>query len=444
MKICTPPFLTMREAVVTNKYPGFRLANLVGITLIILAVALQLLVTVSIKGTQVRVAMSDILLPLMFGLILLRTRQSGRRAVFGQARRVWKWLVVLTLWLTVALIQGVLYTESMQTWALVNKYIGWYVLIVYFAFGAVVANTASPKAQTMFFGLLFLTSCLVGLADIQPYIETMRGYGNYYRLEGFSGNPNAFGFLLAIVLLVVLARKMNGVVLVSNAFDIVGVGFLLLLIVFTGSRSSWLGLFFGISCLLLSHVINYRRLGISITIAISLAIVINSAQLIEKKFSSPVLSDQGIDAVSTPVVVPYIQRANMLADSGVNHRLEIFENAIGLWVEHPIIGVGLGGYLWSELSKGRTSTIHTSALWLLTETGIVGLLLFSAFWVDIFLQLWKQRYQSERADLVICGVAVLAALCGASIALEAMYQRYVWFFIGWALACILPHRSASK
>ena len=34
----------------------------------------------------------------------------------------------------------------------------------------------------------------------------------------------------------------------------------------------------------------------------------------------------------------------------------------------------------------------------------------------------------------IVGIAVLAAFVGASIGMESMYQRHIWFFVGWALA----------
>jgi O-antigen ligase len=332
-------------------------------------------------------------------------------------------------------VRGIFFTGGIQTWALVNKYFGWYVLMIFFAFGGAVANRASPKVLTLFFALLFLSSCLIGLVDIYPYLKTMRGFDNYHRIEGLAGNPNAYGFLLVVIVIVLWARQANGPI-VSNIVDLMGIGLILALIILSGSRSAWLGLCCGLACLALARRVQYIQLIMAITIAGSLVILINSAQPIEESLHKIFAgADQAVGRDQRSPVAPYVARPNILEDAGVNHRLEIFRNATALWSQHPVMGVGLGGYLWSELKEGRTSTIHTTALWLLTDTGLIGFLLFAGFFIDMMWQLWMRRGEDGESGLILGGLAILAAFAGASIGFEAMYQRHVWIFVGMALAC---------
>ncbi len=411
---------------------------------IILALALQVLVTLSVNGTQIRVALADFLLPLMLLALFLMFRDQGLGGIRWRVARVWVWVLLLTLWLSVALVRGIFFTGGIQTWALVNKYFGWYVLMIFFVFGGAVANRASPKVLTLFFALLFLSSCLIGLVDIYPYLQTILGFGNYFRMEGLAGNPNAYGFLLVVIVIVLWARQANGPI-VSNVVDMMGIGLILALIVLSGSRSAWLGLCCGLACLALARRIQYIKLIMAVTIAGSLVIVITSAQPIEESLHKIFAgADQAAGRDQKSRVVPYVARDDMLEDSGVKHRLEIFRNATALWSQYPLMGVGLGGYLWSELREGRTSTIHTTALWLLTDTGLIGLLLFAGFLVDMMWQLWSRRGEGNDSGLIVGGLAILATFAGASIGLEAMYQRHVWIFAGMALACSPGFRGAER
>lgn len=425
-------------AVKTPQLREFRFGN--GLV-ILLALAMQVLLTISVKGTQIRVSAADFFLPLMLAVVFLKLRTLGTELVEWRVKRVWGWIFVLTIWFSVALVQGYYFTGGIQSWAFVNKYLGWYVLLIFFIFGALSANHISHNAFAAFCSVLLISSCALSLSDIVPYVQTMRGLDNYYRLEGLAGNPNAYGFLLVIVSLVIWARQSTAPV-ISKSVDILANGLLLALIVFSGSRSAWLGLLCGVGCLALAGRIRYIHMMGATVVAVCLVVTINSAQPIElaiRTFAGGTPSPN-----ATASVVPYIQRSAMLEDSGVNHRIEILHNALSLWRQQPILGTGLGSFLWSELKAGRTSTIHTTALWLLAETGLIGLLLFSGFLADMMFQLWKQRNEDEFNGMVIGGLAVLSAFAGASIGLEAMYQRHVWFLAGMALARWIAPRPPTQ
>jgi O-antigen ligase len=412
----------------------------VNLLVVALALTLQILVTLSIGAAPIRVASADLLLPMMITVLMFQLKEHGSRFILWNVARVWKWLFALTLWITVSLLNGIYFTGGVQTWALVNKYFGWYVLLIFFVFGGLVGNSCSIKAKRSFLMLLFLASCVIGLVDSLSYIQYMRGYSEYFRVMGLAGNPNAYGFLLVVVMLVLIAYQHGNGFVIAKYFDIGGMGLLLALIVFSGSRSAWLGLLTGVLLLGLARRIVFRSILLATCVAVILVTAVSSAQVIERA-SWQLLSDvgKGGSAASIPpqakVNPPYVMRSDLAKDSGVGHRLEIMENANALWIRDPVLGVGLGSFLWSESKAGRDSAIHSTAQWLLVETGVIGLLLFGGFMIDMLWQLWRRSKEAGSDWMIGGGIAVLAAFVGASVGFEAMYQRHVWFFLGWALAC---------
>lgn len=177
-------------------------------------------------------------------------------------------------------------------------------------------------------------------------------------------------------------------------------------------------------------------------IAALLAGVINLLSIdfpIWSKTQLAIRSD-GQRATTQVVRNPYyykIGRSDVVSDIGLRHRLLIAERAIEDWRNRPVLGIGLGGFLWSHRSPDdplRGLQIHATALWLLVETGIVGLTLFAAFFVAVMRALlW--RYGKWEKDPVLIGIAAALIVVGvASIGTEILYQRYLWFLAGLGLA----------
>jgi len=92
---------------------------------------------------------------------------------------------------------------SWQTWAVVNKYIGWYVLLLYFGLGASVA-TADADSGRILHNLLKIfvaTASVISLAGFARVIAAQMGWHEvallWNRQEGLLANPNAFGVAMA-------------------------------------------------------------------------------------------------------------------------------------------------------------------------------------------------------------------------------------------------------
>ena len=386
------------------------------ILFVMLALTLQILITLPIlSNTGIKVASSDLLLLPIITLLLLNYIKQGASFILWGIPHIWKWLFLLTLWMSISFINGFMYIGEIQSWALINKYFGWYVLLVYFIFGAFAANNASDESIALFFKTLFVCTCGIGIISIPLYFLNL--FDNS-RFAGFTGNPNNYGFLLVIITIILLAYKMREHI-ISKSFDAFGVGFLLTLIVYSGSKSAWLGLFFGIIFLCMIRRNLYRQLMPIILVASLLVII-----LYFLKSSGTFTEDTHVYPVSQ----------NLLNPNHLNHRLEIMNRAHELWKTHPVFGVGLGSFLQYSVNELGGYTIHSTPYWLLVETGIIGLVLFAAFFLYVIFHLWKQGTTDGNGWVICGGIAILISFAAASIGFEAMYQRHVWFFSGWAIA----------
>jgi O-antigen ligase len=121
--------------------------------------------------------------------------------------------------------------------------------------------------------------------------------------------------------------------------------------------------------------------------------------------------------------------------ASATHRLTIIDRALSLWQESPILGSGVGTYIARQrpTADDPLATIHSSYLWLLTETGIIGLSLFIAFFGVAFLLLLRARNDPRFGDLIAGTAALVVSFAAVALAMEALYQRHLWLLLGAAL-----------
>jgi putative inorganic carbon (hco3(-)) transporter len=80
-------------------------------------------------------------------------------------------------------------------------------------------------------------------------------------------------------------------------------------------------------------------------------------------------------------------------DVTVKERTYMWRSGIAMWQEHPWLGVGPGGvkreyrhYALAEALMTRTGHLHNSALQILVETGVAGLLAWLWLWAAFFME----------------------------------------------------------
>lgn len=147
---------------------------------------------------------------------------------------------------------------------------------------------------------------------------------------------------------------------------------------------------------------------------------------------------------------------DLFGDSGTGDRTllrRLSYNLIGLdlWMQHPILGVGPGGfpelyagpeYRWYPGRLPDPRQLHNSYMEVLAETGIVGLLLFvTACFGAARLALRAGSGAGETAALAqACGMALLAFLV-ASLFMPNEDNKYMWILVALCCRAAWIHRT---
>ena len=86
-------------------------------------------------------------------------------------------------------------------------------------------------------------------------------------------------------------------------------------------------------------------------------------------------------------------------------RIASFESAARIFWDHPLVGVGYGGYFATAIDPKYSSTVagvasvpfpHNSVLGMAAETGLVGLSLFAWLWVSLLRTVWQSPVGTGR------------------------------------------------
>lgn len=396
-----------------------------------IAAAMQVFITPDLFGTRIRIALADIFVPGMAVICIFFVRNIQQKIKKRPVRMLATWLFALSILLIVSALNGFLQMGYFMPWAFINKLLGWFILNVYLVLGIIAALELSPRQKHSFFQVLLLAASLIAVIDFYPFLYAAISSESYWRPVGFAENPNAYALLLSVIILCVIPFGKTKPVISKN-IDTFLVGWLLSWVVITGSRSAWLGMIFGFFVLVFSKNVNFGKI-LSITLFCTFFVfLLGNLDVIGGYF----IQESSSSKIENPV---YILRPNLLFDSGISHRLNDVKVALGLWFERPFLGIGIGGFLDHQIDVGGRSTIHSTPLWLLVETGLVGFIAFSCFFIYLvrcFFDALRISSSNSRSSHVI-GLAVLTCFAASSVGMESMYQRHIWFFVGWAFASML-------
>jgi O-antigen ligase len=116
-------------------------------------------------------------------------------------------------------------------------------------------------------------------------------------------------------------------------------------------------------------------------------------------------------------------------------RIASLQGALKIFLDHPIFGGGLGLFVAEHLRQfGKTLVIHSTPLWLLAETGIVGLFVVATLFARVLNSEFRLVVRGDSIALMI--VLMLLALGIVSLVHDLFYQRGFWFLFGAAMAML--------
>ncbi|MCB9988818.1 MAG: O-antigen ligase family protein [Rhodospirillales bacterium] len=353
-----------------------------------------------------------------------------------------------------ALINGYLVMNQWNQWALVNKGAGWFVLMAYMMAGSwLTTNYGSLGIQVFLrpflsFFILFMTALVVisVLRDFDFFIPLSYLEENRQRLAGLSGNRNAYGLLLCVVLCLITWPVLNNQKPFYRPFLFTLFWAMLpLALIYNNSRTLALTVFVLLLVFSMIRLKNtFRRVGPPLIAGIMLAMLLFSTS------GAPVLREH--QGTKTEIAYSFLQES--ADDAEILHqkassimtsetvRMRVFLDAFSLWQEKPLTGIGLGRFLsnqferYGDKEKFVIDIIDCTPLWLLTETGLIGFSLFAGFYLIVLYRLWRGHKDDDENDRLFgqSVALILLAFTVMSLFHELLYSRYLWLLLGMALA----------
>ncbi len=403
------------------------------------AAALTIHVTPSIGTTEIRIAVSDPVLPFFSIALWLAASPDSRRELVSSVARnkaAFGGLALMTCVLATALVIGWARSGELIRWAVFNKFAGWLILLGYFAVGWALISLRREAAGILFIRALIAAAILQSVLVVA--IRALARLGMEWavrfdsiRAEGLIENPNAFGFFLAIsiVLYLALERRARWRSYLLDAFALGVMGTALML---SASRGSWLAISLGLTTLI--WLLPARIWRVLPAAALATACLWGLASFGTNKSVEP-----GTDP--PPAGQYWLSRDGFRGgESTLAVRIRMAEEAGALWLKTPVFGAGLGIYYWESAQKPDASpahlTLHSTPLWLLAETGLFGVLVFGSFFIFCLRQLYPGRnFSSAEPDYRVRAAAFLTLIvfAGMSVSMEATYQRHLWVLLGLGL-----------
>ncbi|MDF1750197.1 MAG: lysylphosphatidylglycerol synthase domain-containing protein [Alphaproteobacteria bacterium] len=390
---------------------------------------------VTINATTLTLNLAD---PVALGALVLAGvfTLSGPHPVIRMPKAAWYWIAGLTLMLGLSFLNGV-NAFGVTSWALGNRLVGWIVLLGYAASGAMLVTYFGAFGRKRIAETLLATAVSVVLVHTCARIGFEIDIFNAkppYNFEGFSANRNSFAFQALIVLgmsLVTLKpnrRSLNLLFTISIAIILFGIlqsGSL------TGIIASGIVLVF----LAFHFPIHRQRIFYSMIAAIILWQL--GGNLLP--WLSSVQRDPQFRAVPEIIIIETSFTARWLS----------IQAALQAFLNHPIFGAGLGWGIKNIVSDtGENILIHSTYMWILAETGLVGFI--AVFWYPCLSLLPKAKTllsdyfqkhckQSRQSTPNLWPLITFLCFGLFSVTHEIGYQRILWLVIG--AGCALPLRT---
>ena len=244
--------------------------------------------------------------------------------------------------------------------------------------------------------------------------------GKTVRISILFGDPNDYAFALSISIMITILFYFLTTSKKLKIFSLISIILMLIVIIGTFSRKSWIGLALSILILGLK-----KRKTFFMFIILSLGSI---------AFFMWAGSGTFITAL-----------ANRIASFFLDPSISITERAAAwgvakkLFIHHPIIGNGVGSFFILAPQSGSPLNIPHSFYWyLLSEYGLVGLLLFALFVINIIVYLIRLLKKATDHEQQIFSLVLLATI--PSVLFQSAFKTIglteAIFWIFWAIAII--------
>jgi hypothetical protein len=367
------------------------------------------------------------------------------------------WIAGLTLVMVGAFFNGWLITGEWSEWALLNRLVGWFVLLGYI-YGAAWAVTQYGVDVIAFFvrcsAVSFCFFQIIGF--IVLFLQDVGGvtkpfWGIKEPFASFMGNRNAYAlYEVAILSGSAFLASYSGD-LRWKKFD----GFFARLLwvmvpaflMFNGSRAGMVSVALVIATLLFfMRGAVLRRYAIFFLLGWGLVFSYIAAT------GTSFFRDKQVEVTKQLLFSVGKSEEKEPQYSGDQLRIMTVTDALELWQKYPVLGAGLGTFFEYQKEKygELVETIDCTPVWLLCETGAVGFMLFAVVFGLTGRAAWVTARSRPATYTAIhdawvgrAGIAFLLGFCFMALFHQILFARILWVFMGFLLAARV-HATSGK
>lgn len=355
-----------------------------------------------------------------------------------RGRSTWRWPPAtwpFAGWLGIGLVASLLNAPDTA-----NSLVLWFKLVLMLATYVVIANLVRERAVSgvrvqllvggavAAFGLLALALWYVAHINLGVHIKpegTIAAMGTQWESNVFGSYVAALVVLAGVLVVTPVARSLR---VTAGLVLLVGLPALAASL----TRAAWLGAAVALGLALAAWAVHRPRIALRVGLALGLLFLAAAAVLFlsDVRTVLPALTpgDQ------STVVDRVLSLASLDQDGNVSVRLQIYQNALQVWQEHPWLGWGIGAYgqVYLYPNQNLSAWIPNLFLHVLYDSGLVGLAFLAAglavaLWRG--LAAWRTRVDAGRylaGGLLLAVVALLVAFQ----ATEASWLAYFWVYLG--------------
>ena len=362
----------------------------------------------------------------ILGLLLL----SSQISLKSLPREVIFAFTLITLFIAFGIVLGFIRFGWIE-WGMVNRGLGWIVILGYASIGMLSGLYLSNQARRLLLSLFVTSGVVIAIAQLILFTIVRCGINIpteafVIPIEGFNNNANAYAFQLVVAsaALCLLVQKVS-TYRERIPYDLVLTIFFVA-IYFANSRA---GLF---------------MLVILLAIWFVLPQAISRLRLLISFFQIAII---GISLIAFLTWLPHAEIFGLYGKSGEyqvgtefsrpssdNLRWETIAMGWELWLQNPIFGSGIGGYFVDQMSRQNTfMVIHSAPVWILAEIGIVGILSFTMAILLILSRSWKLIINKDTYNWGSGALMLLIPIMAGNLVHDFIFQRSFWFLLAFFL-----------